>query len=100
MGAFLLKACGHLFAGRAVNAFVGDVLFPLAKKGVLLGQRLEASPFKRVAANVGHCALHLPFVLGHPRPARHEVDVVMAAKLRQLRVDLRIKPIGFEHRRL
>jgi hypothetical protein len=36
MGAFFLKTCGHLFAGRAVNAFVGNVLFPLAKKSVLL----------------------------------------------------------------
>ena len=69
MGAFLFKACGDLFAGRAVNAFVGDVLFPVAKKSVLFGQRLEASPFERVAANVGYCALHLPLVLRHLRTA-------------------------------
>ena len=100
MGAFLLEACGHLFAGRAVNAFVGDVLFPVSEKKVLLGQRLETSPFERVAPNVGHSALHLPLVLRHPRTAGHDVDVVMAAKVCQLRVDLRIKPIGLEHRRL
>ena len=81
-----------------MNAFVGDVLFPLAKKSVLFSQRLEASPFKRVAANVGYPALHLPLVLGHPRTAGRKVDVVMAAELRQLGVDLRIKPIGLEHR--
>ena len=80
MGAFLLKACGDLFAGRAVNAFVGDVLFPWLRKAFSSASDLKRRPFKRVAANVGHPALHLPLVLGHPRTAGHHVDVVMAAK--------------------
>ena len=69
MRTFFLKACSDLFAGRAVNAFVGDVLFPSAEEKVLLGQGLEASPFERVAANVGHFPLHLPLGVGsglHP----------------------------------
>ena len=65
----------------AVNARVGNVLFPLTEKEVLLGQGLEASPLKRVATNVGHPALHLPLVLRHSRTAGHHVDVVVAAKV-------------------
>ena len=43
-GAFLFKACGHLLAGRAVNAFVSHLLLPLAQKEVLFRQRLKAPP--------------------------------------------------------
>ena len=100
MGTLFFETGSHLLAGGAVNAFVGDLFFPVAKKRVFFGQRLEASPFKGVAANVGDLPFDFPLVLGHPRTAGHDVDAVMAAKVRQLRVDLRIKPIGLEHRRL
>jgi hypothetical protein len=83
-----------------VNAFVGHVRFPVAEKSVFFGQGLEASPFERVVAEVRHPALHLSLVLGHLRTAGHHVEVVMATELRQLRVDVWIKPIGLEHRGL
>src|SRR5580704_11716719 len=60
--AFLFKTSGHLFACRAMDAFVGDTAFPIAKKEVFLGQGLEAPAFERVGSHVTDTAFHLTFV--------------------------------------
>src|SRR4029077_12660215 len=95
----LFKTGSHLLARRAMDALVGDTAFPITKEEVFLGQGLEAPALESIVPKVGHSPLHLTFVLRHRGTTRHDVHAVVPAEVSQLRIDLRIKPVGLEHRR-
>ena len=98
--AFLLKHGGHLPPGGAMHAFVSNVLLPVPQMGVLFGQRGELPPLERVVFGVAHAAFHLALVLGRIGTAGHRCHAVVAAKIRQFRVQRRVIPIRLDHRRL
>jgi len=91
---FLGKQGGDLFASGAVNAHVGDGLFPMGQELVLLGQAGEAAAFEGVGFQVTDIALAFSFVFGVPGPTRHQGDAVMATKAYELWIQIRIIPIG------
>jgi hypothetical protein len=95
---FLLKTSHDLFARRAMDTLVGDTAFPVTKKEVFFTQRLEAPSLQSVGAHVSDPALHFTFVLRRPGTTRNDMDAVVSAKVSQLRIDFRIKPVGLEHR--
>ena len=99
MRTLLFEAGADLLPRRAVDARVSHLLFPFGQKQVLRPERRKAPPFERIAAHVADAAFDLSLVLRRVRPARQHIHRVMTAKLRQLRIDLRIEPIRLQDRR-
>ena len=99
MGPFLFEKRCYLFACCTVDAFVGNLAFPLLKKEVLLAQRFEAPPFERVITYITDGSFDFAFVLGLVGPTGHHVDAVVPAEVGQLAVNFWIEPIGFQDRR-
>src|SRR5580700_6836083 len=71
----------------------------MTQEEVFLGEGLEAPPLECIGPNVGHAPLYFPFVLRRPGATRDDVHAVVPAEVGQLWIDLRIKPIGLQHRR-
>lgn len=61
----LFKEFTDLSARGAMDARVGDVLFPVGKMTVLRRQTLEAPSLDRVVLGKLHTRLHFSFVAGH-----------------------------------
>ena len=89
-----LEQLAHVLLRGAVDPRIGDRAFPLAQVIVLGGQRFEAPSAQAVALHVGHAPFHLALVSGRSRPGGQNRDVVMPAELHDLRVQLRIVPVG------
>src|SRR5258707_15523112 len=100
MGAFLFKTGSHLFARCAVDALVSDAALPMLQAEVFFSCRAQAPAFERVVTQVGNSPFYFTFVLWLTGATGHHMQVVMPAKVRQLRVNLGIKPVGLQYRRL
>ena len=81
-----------------MDAFVGHRGLPVTQMLVELAQASEDAPFQSVCLHISHTALHLALVLRRVGPARQHAHPIVPAKLSQLRVDLRVIPVGFGHR--
>ena len=99
MWTFFFETGGHLLARRAVDALVGDTAFPMTQEEVFFSQGLEAPPLECIGPNVGHSPLYFPFVLRFRGATRDNVHAVVSAEVGQFWIDLRIKPVGLQHRR-
>src|SRR5260221_2372612 len=95
-----LQNSQRLVCGSYHGSACQQCCFPNVVRKVLFGQGAEAQAFERVVAKVGYTPFHLAFVLWCSGPTRHNVHAVMPAEVGQLWIDLRIKPVGLEYRRL
>ncbi len=95
-----LEGLLHLLAGGAVDAGVGHLRLPLQQMSILLGETGEGSALQGVALNVAHVALDLALVARGPGSGRQDHRAVVRAKRLDLRIQLRVVPVGLGHRGL
>src|SRR5438552_4201967 len=70
MSALFFKASFHLTTRGAVDAFTGNVVFPMSQKEVLFCERTETASLQGVVLCVGDRSLHLSLVLRCSRTTR------------------------------
>jgi hypothetical protein len=96
-GFFLREERFDLLTHGAVDAFVGDLLFPLVEEEVLFGEALEGAAFERVVLNVFYGGFDFAFVLWGPGLGRQDHRAVVAGKAQEFRVEFGVEPIGLQH---
>jgi hypothetical protein len=90
----------HLLAHRPMNAGVGNRALPLRQELVLIGQGAKRTPLQSVVLSELDACFDLALVLGPCRLGRQYDGPVVPGKLRHLRIERWIEPVGFEDRRL
>src|SRR5258705_294537 len=83
-----------------MDARVCHVLLPVGQKMVLRRQTLKAPSLDCIVLRILDPGFHLALVSRHRWLGRQNHGAVMASKLLQLGVNLRIVPIGLDHARL
>ena len=95
-----LEVLAHLPSRRPVDARVGDRRLPVRQELVLSGEAREHAALQRVAREVADVALGLALVTWRARLRRQHHRAGVPAERLELRVELRVVPVGLEHRAL
>lgn len=90
----------ELPADRAVDAVIRDVALPVLQESVLVGETGEASAAQGVVLDILDASLDLALVARDAGLGRQRRRVVVRTEGAQLRIDLRIKPVRLDQRRL
>jgi hypothetical protein len=92
------EARSNLMAGGAVNAGVGDGGLPPGQIPVLFGQAGEDPALERIVLGVADAALDLALVAGRAGFGGEDDGAVVAGEGLDLRVEVRVVPVGLRHR--
>jgi hypothetical protein len=84
-----LEVGAHVLFGGAVDARVGDTLFPVREMAVEIGESRDVAAFEAVVLYVLDAALDLALVPGRARPGGQDDEAVVARKGSKLRVWMR-----------
>jgi len=93
-----LEECPDLFAGRAMDALVGGVRFPVEQMIVVFGEALEEQILEPVVLDVFHAAFDLALVSRRVGSRRQYHAAVMMRERFDLRIKLRVEPVGLRDR--